>query len=186
MAPWPSSRTRTDLKPTDAPSQPKGDTEFIRRRAPALWIIIGIKLGKALLLALLAAGFFTLIGRDIGAVFDDALRFVRIDPEQRFFSRLGDQLGKITPANLRWLASGSLLYAVLLVVEGIGLIRRSWWAVWLAIGETAFFIPLEILELLERFSLVMLIVLTLNCLIVAYLTRNRGKLFHHHHPHHHG
>jgi uncharacterized membrane protein (DUF2068 family) len=168
------------------PKPDQADTSFIKRRAPALWIIIGFKLGKALLLLLLAAGFVTLIGKDVGEIFDNVLRFVRIDPEHRFFARLGDQLGRITPTNLRWLASGSLLYALLLVVEGVGLIRRSWWAVWLAIGETAFFIPLEVFELLERFTWFMFALLALNLAIVAYLVKNRDKLFHHHHPRHRG
>ena len=168
------------------PASAKSDTLFIKRRAPALWIIIGIKLGKALLLILLAAGFFTLIGRDIGAIFDDVLRWVRIDPERKFFARLGEQLGRITPTNLKWLASGSLLYALLLAVEGYGLIRRTWWAVWLAIGETAFFIPFEVTDLLEHFRWLMLAILVANLFIVAYLIRNRDKLFHHHHPRPHG
>ena len=158
------------------------DTQFIKRRAPALWLIIGVKLGKALLLLLLTAVLFNLIGKDVGDAFDNLLRFVKIDPGQRFFAKLGDQLDKITPTNLKWLASGSLLYALLLLVEGFGLIRRSWWAVWLAIGETAFFIPVEIFELLEKFTWLMFSILALNSLISGYLIANRHKLFHHHHP----
>lgn len=156
------------------------DSHPIKRRAPTLWVIIGVKLGKAGLLLLLAAGFFTLIGRDVGAVFDDVLRFVKLDPAQIFFAKLGDRLDQVTHANLRWLASGSLLYALLLIVEGYGLIRRSFWAVWLAIGETAFFIPLEVFDLLETFTWLMFGILTLNSLIVAYLVANRDRLFHHH------
>jgi uncharacterized membrane protein (DUF2068 family) len=158
------------------------ETSFIRRRAPTLWAIIAVKLGKALLLALLAAGFASLIGKDVGQVFDNVLRFVRIDPEHRFFARLGENLAKITPTNLRWLASGSLLYALLLAIEGYGLIRRSWWAVWFAIAETAFFIPLELFELLGKFSWAMFSLLAGNVVIVAYLIACRDKLFHHHHP----
>jgi uncharacterized membrane protein (DUF2068 family) len=171
------------LQPPAASSRKQGDTDFIRRRAPTLWFIILIKLGKALLLLLLAAGFFSLIGRDIGEVFDHVLRWARLDPEQRFFARLGANLEKITPTNLKWLASGSLLYAALLAVEGLGLIRRSWWAVWLAIGETAFFIPLEVFDLLGHFTWLMVVVLGLNVLIVAYLVVNRDRLFHHHRAH---
>ena len=165
--------------------KPALDTQFIKRRAPALWVIIGVKLGKALLLLLLTAVLFNLIGKDVGDAFDNLLRFVQLDPSQRFFAWLGGQLDKITQANLKWLASGSLLYALLLLVEGVGLIRRSWWAVWLAIGETAFFIPLEIFELLEKFTALMFSILALNSLIVAYLIANRHKLFHHHHPRQH-
>ncbi len=168
-----------------SPHRATHDTDFIRRRAPTLTAIIAVKLGKALLLLLLAIGFFSLIGKDVGAVFDDLVRFVKLDPSARFFARLGDRLDAITPANLKWLASGSLLYAGLLTVEGVGLTRRSWWAVWLAIGETAFFIPVEIFEMTEKFTWLMFVIFALNSAIVAYLVVNRHKLFHHHHPRQH-
>jgi uncharacterized membrane protein (DUF2068 family) len=159
------------------------DPTFVKRRAPALYIIVGIKCGKAVLLALLALGFFSLIGQDIDARLDNFLRWIHVDPEQQFFAELGNHLQKITPYNLRWLASGSLIYSVLLLTETVGLIRRSWWAVWVAIGETAFFIPIEVFDLLKHYSSVVTVILVLNALIVAYLVRNRDRLFHHHrHP----
>jgi uncharacterized membrane protein (DUF2068 family) len=161
--------------------KPARDTDFIRRRAPTLWIIILIKLGKALLLLLLAVGFFQLIGKDVGDTFDHLLRLVKLDPSSKFFAKLGDRLDTVTPTNLKWLASGSLLYAILLIVECAGLMRRSWWAVWFAIGETAFFIPLELFELVGKFSWPMFGLFVVNSLIVAYLVVNRQKLFHHHH-----
>jgi uncharacterized membrane protein (DUF2068 family) len=160
------------------------DTDLLRqRRAPTLYVIIVIKLGKALLLLAVALGFFSLIGRDIDAHFDQLLRFVHLDPEQQFFARLGDKLQLITPTNLKWLGSGSLLYSVLLLCESVGLIRRAWWSVWMAIGETAFFIPLEIFDLLRHFSWVVTAILLLNALIVVYLVVNRDRLFRHHRPH---
>ena len=140
-----------------------------------------MKIGKGLLLILLAAGLYKLVGRDVGDAFDQLLRWVKIDPGQQFFAKLGDQLDKITPSNLKWFASGSLLYALLLLAEGFGLIRRSWWAMWLAIGESAFFIPIEIFELMKVFSWVMFGILAINGVIVAYLIANRDKLFRHHH-----
>jgi uncharacterized membrane protein (DUF2068 family) len=161
-----------------------GDPTFVKRRAPALYIIVAVKSGKAMLLLLLAVGFFSLIGQDIDARFDNVLRWIHIDPEQHFFANLGDKLQKITPANLRWLASGSLLYSLLLLAESGGLIRRSFWAVWLAIGETAFFIPIEVFDLVEHFSWLVTVILVLNVAIVTYLVANRERLFRHHHrPH---
>ena len=161
----------------------KVETTFVKRRAPALYIIVAIKSGKALLLLGLALGFFSLIGQDIDARLDNLLRWIHIDPEQHFWAELGNRLQKITPTNLRWLASGSLLYGILLVAESFGLIRRYGWSVWLAIGETAFFIPIEVFDLLEHFSWVVTLILGLNMVIVAYLTRNRDRLFRHHHRH---
>ena len=69
----------------------------------------------------------------------------------------------------------------LAIVEGIGLMFRVSWAGWLAIGESAFFIPIEIYKLSgqEHFSLPVCVILLLNIVIVLYLYRNRQRLFHH-------
>ena len=63
---------------------------------------------------------------------------------------------------------------------------RVSWAGWLAIGESAFFIPIEMYELMRRHSsdkalIAVLLVLALNIIIVWYLFQNRGRLFRHHH-----
>jgi uncharacterized membrane protein (DUF2068 family) len=50
----------------------------------------------------------------------------------------------------------------------------------MAIGESAFFIPIELYELRQHFSWTVLIILGLNILIVWYLLENRHRLFHHH------
>ena len=54
------------------------------------------------------------------------------------------------------------------------------WACWLTIGETAFFIPIEVFELVRKPALVMLVLLMLNIAIVTYLALNRKRLFHKH------
>lgn len=155
-----------------------------RKGAAGLYTIIAIKLGKAALLLAVALGLYSLLGDDLQAEFNRFIRWIRLDPEGQFFAELGDKLGHVTPANLRWLASGTLLYSVLLLVESAGLIGRRWWAVWLAIGETAFFIPLEVFDLLRAPSEVIALILGVNLLIVLYLVRNRQRLFHHHKHHH--
>jgi len=158
-----------------APSQKTGEP-----RAAGLYTIITIKLGKAVLLLLLALGIFSLAGNDLGIVLERFLRFVKVDPEREFFVELGQRLESITPAALHQLASGTLLYAILLFVESIGLMYRSVWAVWMAIGETGFFIPLEISHLLKKFSWTVTTILVVNVVIVVYLVRNRHRLFHRH------
>ena len=116
---------------------------------------------------------------DLRHEFERSLRFVRVDPEHAFFARLGDRLQAITPRSVQFVASGTFLYAVLLLVESAGLLRRAFWAAWLAIGETAFFIPIELFELLRGFSKTMLAILVLNVAMVWYLLRNRRRLFPH-------
>jgi uncharacterized membrane protein (DUF2068 family) len=163
-----------------------------KKRAPTLYFIIVIKLLKGTLALLLAFGVYKLAGRDLPGMFDQLLRFVHLDPENRFFSDIGEKLDKITPANVRWVSTMTLLYSLFSLVEGVGLIFRVPWAGWMAIGESAFFIPIEVFELVHRHELVkrgelhpgfawkLTVILGLNILIVWYLFQNRARLFRHH------
>lgn len=154
-----------------------------KKAVAGLYTIIALKLGKGLLLLLLALGIFSLVGDDLGSAFERFLRFVKLDPEREFFVDLGRRIESITPSGLKHLASGTLIYAILLFVESFGLMSRAFWAGWLAIGETAFFIPLELHKLIHHFSLTVLGILIINSAIVLYLVRNRQRLFHHHGEH---
>ena len=147
--------------------------------ATGLYSIIALKLGKSLLLFGITVGFYTLLDEDLRLAFERFLHWVRLDPEHQFFADLGLKLQAITPSSLRWIASGTLLYGVLLLVESLGMMFRVFWAAWLAIGETAFFIPIEIYHLMSKFSPVVFIILLINVAVVWYLVKNRNRLFHH-------
>ena len=77
--------------------------------------------------------------------------------------------------------------------RGIGFLRVSW-AVWLVIGESAFFIPIEILDMVRRHNpspdhphflahprIGVLIILMANVAIVWYLFKNRDPDHQRHH-----
>lgn len=151
-----------------------------KQRAPTLYVIIAIKLLKGIVLLLLALGVYHLSDNDLPDEFRKLLDWLHIDPEKKFFSDLLSKVETITPANLLWLASGTFLYSLFSLVEGIGLIFRVSWAGWLAIGESAFFIPIEMYELMRNFSLKVFVILLINVFIVWYLYRNRARLFRHH------
>ncbi len=158
-------------------------TGVVKKRAPTLYAIIAIKLGKGLLLLLLAAGVYTLSDDNLPQEFRQTLRFFHLDPEKKFFTELARQISHITPSNIVWVARGTVLYSLFSLVEGTGLLFRVSWAGWLAIGESMFFIPIEIYELLRGFSVSVLVILGINMLIVLYLLINRHRLFRHHHAH---
>ena len=98
---------------------------------------------------------------------------------------MAERVGRLTETNLLWTAAGTLVYSMFSLVEGVGLIFRVSWAGWLAIGESAFFVPIEIYELTRRgkFNWYLLVVLVINVIIVWYLFVNRHRLFRHHHHH---
>lgn len=152
-----------------------------QNRAVGLYAIIAFKLVKGLLLLSLAFGVYSLVGDDLPEQLDRLLRWVRIDPEKEFFEDLAGQLALVTPATVGWFATGTLLYSLFSLIEAIGLLSRASWAGWLAIGESAFFIPIEVHHLIRGFSLLLLVILGVNVFIVFYLYRNRHRLLHHHH-----
>lgn len=153
------------------------------RRAPTLYAIIAIKLAKGVLLLLLAFGVYSLSDNNLPDEFRQLLRFLHIDPEKRFFAELAQKLGGLSESFMVWFAGGTVLYSLFSLVEGTGLLFRVSWAGWLAIGESLFFIPIEVYELMHKFSISVLLILGLNVLIVWYLVQNRERLFRHHHHH---
>lgn len=157
---------------------------------PTLYAIIAFKLGKGLLAAFFAAVLYFQPAERLPGEYErlmsrprveQTLHFLRIDPENKFFTRLAAKIGDLTDAGVRAAAVGALLWSLFPLTEGIGMLFRVKWAGWLAIGESAFFVPVEIYKLLEDFSWFMVGVTVINIGIVWYLYVNRERLFHSHH-----
>src|SRR5438034_11175831 len=125
------------------------DTNQIKKRAPTLYAIIAIKLLKGLLFVTLALVAYTLSDNDLPQEYQDFLHHLRVNPERRFWADLARQVGQLTEAKVLWAAAGTLVYSLFSLVEGIGLMFRVSWAGYLAIGESAFFSPIEIYELVH-------------------------------------
>jgi uncharacterized membrane protein (DUF2068 family) len=168
------------------------------QRAPTLYLIAGYKMVKALLLLGLGAWLFALAGKNLGDMYDNFLRWVHVDPSYRFFAAIGDRLDEVTTGNVKAVASGTMIYGAFLFVSGLGLALRASWAIWVTIGESAFFLPIEIFELVRRRpvgsdlphhqmlahpKLGLLIVFVLNLIVVAYLYINRHRLLRSHGTH---
>jgi len=162
------------------------------KRAPTLYVIVIAKLAEGGLLLIAALSFYLLAKQNLPELFDQFIRWIHLDPEGRFFNAISDQLDTVTPRNVHVVASWLLLYGLFKTIGGLGLAFRLPWAVWLAIGESAFFIPIEIFELIrphgpesemhphavfEHPKEGIAIVLTINVLIVWYLYKNRQRLF---------
>jgi len=166
------------------------------KRAPTLYVIVGVKLLKGVTALTVALSAINLTDNNLPEDFRRLLEFFHLDPENRFFAELADRISEITPTNLRWLATGSLIYGLFMLLQAVGLAFRVSWAVWLVIVESAFFIPIEVFELVRKhvpnpenhphfFShpkIVVAIVLAVNVLIVWYLYQNRDRIIRHHQP----
>lgn len=176
----------------------KGEAK--KDHAPTLYFIAICKMAKGAALLLLALGIYSMAGRDLQDDFDHFIEWVHFDPEHSFFHNISEFLSTVTPGNVRATALAFSLYGCFLIAGGVGLAMRARWAIWLTIGESAFFIPIEVFELTSRRTpkldpsdepqphshifhnprIGLLVVLILNILIVFYLYKNRQRLFRHH------
>src|ERR1039458_7216465 len=100
--------------------------------------------------------------------------------------------------SMNWLAVISIIYGLFMLLQAVGLALRVSWAVWLVIAESAFFVPIEIFELVRKHApnaenhphyfahqkIGVAILLVLNVAIVWYLFENRSRIIRHHHDHH--
>ena len=161
------------------------NTEILVKKAPALTAIITLKIGKGVLFGLLALGFWALSDNDLPWEYNHLLQTFHIDGSRKFYLDLAKKVARIKEVDVLWVAAGTLAYALLSLTEGVGLIFRQGWASWLAIAESAIFIPAEVAELVHSSSLAVFVVLVVNVFIVIYLFRNRNRLFHHMHFRHH-
>jgi len=141
------------------------------KRRSDLWIVlIGLfKLVKAASLLVVGIGLLNLMHRDAAATVAHWVDYFRLDPEDRYIHNVLSRVLRVTPRQLRELSAGTLIYAALFLTEGTGLLMRKHWAEYLTVISTALFVPLEIYELFERFTLIRLSVLAINLGIVWYL-----------------
>lgn len=159
-------------------------SDIPKSRAPTLYAIILIKLIKGALFLSMALVAYTLSDNDLPAEYRHLLHYLRLNPEKKFFSELAVRVGTITEANVLWVAAGTAVYSLFSLVEGVGLMFRVRWAGYMAIGESAFFIPIEMFDLVHHYSATVFIIMILNVLIVWYLFTNRQRLFKSHHHRH--
>ena len=148
------------------------------QRIGLLRLIAIFKLFKALVLLASLATVFDLVRQDDPAhtVISWALRF-HVDRDNRYLSAGLAALLHLNPKQLALLTGGTLLYAVLFSVEGIGLWGAKLWAEYLTIIATAGFIPVELYEVIRSNSAPKMVTLALNIAIVGYLVvqvRRRG------------
>ncbi len=149
-----------------------------KQRAPTLWGIITLKLVKGAFFTLLGFLAYAYSDNNLPEEFRNLLHFFRLDPERPFWGHLTEKVSHLTGSNLLWVAATTCAYGTLALLEGVGLWLRGAWASWLAIGESAIFIPVEIYELHRRYRHGVFIVLILNIIIFWYLLLNRKRLFH--------
>lgn len=148
----------------------------LRERHWTIHLLAGVKLLKGMLLFLVAIKLLTLINRDVGEWFADFIARHRIDPDNRLVHGILEKVAGFSRNNLIAFSVGSFLYSGLQLTEGIGLWLEKRWAEFLTVIATSLLIPVEIYEIIEKFTFLRVAALLANLFIVWYLaTRLRDE-----------
>jgi uncharacterized membrane protein (DUF2068 family) len=142
-------------------------------------VLIGVfKLIKAALLIAVGIAGLAAIPSDLAREARHAITWMGVSPGRHTLSRLLGKLGAFDGDVAHKLAVASLCYAVVFLVEGVGLLSKQRWAEWMTVGVTASFIPIEIYEAVEHFGPGKIVLLALNLAILIYLVRRRIEGWH--------
>jgi uncharacterized membrane protein (DUF2068 family) len=140
-----------------------------------LVVIALFKLAKGLVLLFVGAGLLRLVDPEVTTFLTPVVDLLHLHGHSRILQSL---LLKITAGSVHQvvlIAYASLLYALLLMVEGFGLWLEASWAAYMTIISSSIFLPVEFFEVVRHLSVAHVAVLLINIAIVAYLVMQLGR-----------
>jgi len=142
-----------------------------RQRDIVIRLIALLKLIKALGLIAVGIGALSLRNGHSGSWLGEWIDALAVDPHGAFINQLLAKLSSLDARQLEEIGIGSLIYATVFVIEGVGLMLRRMWAEVMTVIVTISFIPLEIYELVLHKSPAKAAVIVVNVVVVLYLLR---------------
>jgi uncharacterized membrane protein (DUF2068 family) len=124
--------------------------------------------GTAFVLLAMAVHRLVIKG-DTAATIEAWVREIKLDPQNRHIHTAIEKLTGVSSRHLREFSIGTLVYASLFYVEGIGLLLRRRWAEYMVVVTTGVFLPLEVYEVYRHPTVVKTGILLANAAIVVYL-----------------
>jgi uncharacterized membrane protein (DUF2068 family) len=159
----------------DAPPVPRGR---VLRDLFILRLLAVERAGRGVLILLLVYGVVRFRDRqaDLRRAFDEDMPLLRPLADKLHFN-LDDsgvvhtiqRVLSLETRTLFWIAIGLAAYALIELVEGVGLWYALRWAEYLTVVATAAFLPLEIYELTEKITWLRIGALVINIAAVIYL-----------------
>jgi len=148
----------------------------IHPRLSALRAVALLEGAKGVLVLVAGLGLLSLIHHDLQRLAEDLVRHFHLNPA-RHFPRIFIHLGaNLTDRRLWLMAAAAALYASMRLVEAYGLWHARKWAEWFAMLSGGIYIPIEVYHLVHRVTWANLLLLTVNSIVVAYLS-NHQKVY---------
>jgi len=140
-----------------------------KRHDRGLLLIAAYKFFIALVFAAVGVGALHLVGKDVGDILSSLVSDLRFNPEGRFVNFILDKASLLDDPALRRIGLGAFCYAAVSIVEGVGLYLEKAWAEYLTLAITASFLPIEIRELMHRFTWTRVGIFVINVVMLIYL-----------------
>ena len=124
---------------------------------------------KGLLVLLTGFGLLAILHKNIHYVAVQLVQHIHLNPASHYPRIFLDLADRITDARLWALAAAAMTYAVVRIVEAVGLWLQRRWAEWFGLLTGGIYIPVEIYEVLHGITWPKVTVLVVNVWIVLYL-----------------
>jgi uncharacterized membrane protein (DUF2068 family) len=125
---------------------------------------------KGLLVILVGLGLLAFVHRDAQAFAERLVLHLHLNPARHYPRVFIEAAGRLTDARLWLFATGAFAYSALRFTEAYGLWRAKPWAQWIGIVSGGVYLPVEVIALVRRPTLLKAALLVLNALLVAYLS----------------
>lgn len=126
---------------------------------------------KGVIVLLGGFGLLSLLHRNIRVIAAALVGRLHLNPTHEFANSFIAAASRVTDSRLWMIAGLGFVYGIFRLLEGYGLWFGKVWAEWLAVVSGGIYLPLEIYELLEKFTWVRLSALTVNVVVVIFMTR---------------
>ena len=128
-----------------------------------------LKLLSGVIALAVGLGATRFLAHDPGPKLERVVTHLGLDPQNHLIHDVITKLTGLDPTHLRAIEAGTFFYAILHLIEGIGLILEQNWAGYLVVIATSTLIPFEIYEIGKKPTLVRFALFLLNIGIVVYL-----------------
>jgi len=125
---------------------------------------------KGAVVLLAGFGVLSLLHHDIRVAAAALVGRLHLNPTHRFESSFIEAASRVTDTGLWLMASIGFLYALFRFLEAYGLWSGRRWAEWLAVVSGGLYLPLEIYELIQRYTWVRVSALVVNLVVVGMMT----------------
>jgi len=124
---------------------------------------------KGVLVLAAGLGLFALAHRDVQSLAEELVRHLHLNPARRLPRIFLHLAANLTDQRLWGLAAAAIAYSLMRLVEAWGLWHDWKWMKWFAVLSGGIYIPVELSEVIYRFSWTKLIVLGANVFVVAFI-----------------